>query len=79
MGNIPGIVPRYTNSNVSKIKAFPWTDVLSLLGKYGETIMLPLLLHCGIFIPLANGRHNYVQLSGLDPYSLCLVMAHLFG
>lgn len=64
MGGIPGIVPKYPNKNVSMIKAFPWTDVLNLLGENCEEIMLHLLLDCGLFIALDPERGTYYQLSG---------------
>jgi hypothetical protein len=34
------------------------------MGKEGERAMIDLLLDCGIFLPVENGRGNYRQLSG---------------
>ncbi|KAF3481825.1 telomerase reverse transcriptase [Arthroderma uncinatum] len=59
---IPGLVPRLPNRSVSILKKSPWTDVLSLLGKSCEDIMLHLLLDCGLFIHLQG--QSYYQLSG---------------
>ncbi|KAL1956097.1 hypothetical protein VTO42DRAFT_7616 [Malbranchea cinnamomea] len=66
MSNIPGIVPQYPNKNVFLLKNFPWTNVLGLLGKNCEEIMLHLLLDCGLFIQLEGAKSGtYYQLSGI--------------
>ncbi|KAK2816774.1 hypothetical protein FQN49_007996, partial [Arthroderma sp. PD_2] len=68
---IPGLAPRLPNRSVSILKKSPWTDVLGLLGKSCEDIMLHLLLDCGLFIHLQG--ESYYQLSGttlLDMESL---------
>lgn len=61
---IPGISPQYPNKNVSLLKRHPWTDVLGLLGKSCEEIMLHLLLDCGLFLQVDQGKDSYYQLSG---------------
>jgi telomerase reverse transcriptase len=46
------------------MKEAPWPQVLVLLGKEGERAMIDLILDCGIFLPVKNGRGNYHQISG---------------
>lgn len=64
MAGIPGITSHYPNSHVSTIRSALWADVLNLLGKEGERIMLDLVLDCGVFIAVESGRGNFYQLSG---------------
>ena len=64
IGAIPGIVSHYPNSHVNTVKSATWADVLGLLGKEGSKIMLDLLLNCGVFVIVNNGRGNLYQLSG---------------
>ena len=52
------------NSNVATLKSFAWNDLLNLLGKDGDKMMLDLVLHCGIFATVQSGRDNLVQISG---------------
>jgi telomerase reverse transcriptase len=61
---IRGIVPKYPNKNVSMLKTSPWTEVLNLLGKDCEEIMLHLLLDCGLFMVVDNTKETLYQLSG---------------
>lgn len=61
---IPGIVLHYPNSHVGTLKSRPWSDLLNLLGKDGEQIMLEMILECGIYVPVESGKGNYYQLSG---------------
>jgi telomerase reverse transcriptase len=61
---IPGLVPAYPNAHVATFKGFPWDHLLKILGKDGDRTMLDLILHCGIFISVENGRGNFYQLSG---------------
>lgn len=63
-GGIRGVVPLYPNQNVSILKGGAWADILGLLGKSGEEIMMRLLLDCGIFISAHEQKGNYYQLSG---------------
>lgn len=61
---IPGIVLHYPNSHVGTLKSRPWSDLLNLLGKDGEQIMLEMILECGIYVPVESGKGNYYQISG---------------
>ncbi|PGH27913.1 hypothetical protein AJ80_00463 [Polytolypa hystricis UAMH7299] len=70
---ILGIVPQYPNKNASMLKNSPWTDVLGLLGKNCEEIMLHLLLDCGLFIQANKERETYYQLSGVQLSELKLL------
>ena len=65
VAGIPGIVSHYPNSNVSILKSTVWHDVLHLLGKEGEQVMLDVIMHCAIFSTVTRGRGNFCQLSGL--------------
>jgi telomerase reverse transcriptase len=62
--NIPGVHAVHPNGHVASMKEAPWPQVLVLLGKEGERAMMDLILDCGIFLPVKNGRGNYHQLSG---------------
>ncbi|OJD10445.1 hypothetical protein AJ78_08549 [Emergomyces pasteurianus Ep9510] len=74
MSGIRGIVPRYPNKNVSALKSPPWTDVLGLLGKSCEEIMLHLLLDCCIFIQVdEENKGSFYQLSGIQLSELKLL------
>ncbi|PGH05494.1 hypothetical protein AJ79_06801 [Helicocarpus griseus UAMH5409] len=66
MAGIPGIVPQYPNKNVSMLKNSPWTDILNLLGKNCEEIMLHLLLDCGVFVQVDRKKGTFYQLSGIQ-------------
>ena len=61
---IPGITSTYPNSHVTAIKASPWPEILALIGKEGEKVMIDLVLDCGIFVSVVSGRGSYHQLSG---------------
>ncbi|TVY53989.1 Telomerase reverse transcriptase, partial [Lachnellula suecica] len=62
---IPGLQSTYPNSNVTAMKARPWPQVLLLMGKEGERAMIDLILDCGVFLEVGNGRGVYRQLSGI--------------
>ncbi|KAK2755546.1 hypothetical protein FQN54_006486 [Arachnomyces sp. PD_36] len=64
-GNIMGVVPQYPNQNVSVLRKGVWAEVLGLLGRSGEEVMMRMLLDCGIFLCVDEGRGNYYQLSGI--------------
>ena len=49
---------------MNTVKSAVWADVLGLLGKEGDRIMLDLILNCGIFVIVDNGKGNLYQLSG---------------
>ena len=63
-GGIQGITSQYPNSLVTTLRGGLWSDVLSLMGKQGDRIMLDLLLECGLFASVHAGRDNLYQLSG---------------
>lgn len=52
------------------MKQAPWPQLLQLLGKSGEFMMINLLLDCSIFLNVEAGHGNYYQLSGK---SFCFV------
>jgi telomerase reverse transcriptase len=69
---IPGVLSLHPNDHVTSIKAEPWPQVLGLMGKEGERVMIDLLMDCGIFLLVGSGRGTYHQLSGkLDTFEAC--------
>lgn len=64
--DIPGIVCRFPNHNVTTLKGSPWAEVLGLLGSNGEDIMMRLLFDCGVFAAINTQKGVYYQLSGID-------------
>ncbi|KAL2809625.1 hypothetical protein BJX63DRAFT_349126 [Aspergillus granulosus] len=62
--SLMGVEARFPNKNVEKLKQSPWTDLLALLGRNGEEIMLRLLLDCGIFVAMDVKKDIYYQISG---------------
>lgn len=74
MPGIKGIVPvpQVPNENVATLKSHPWAEILPLLGKSGDRIMLGLLLDCGIFVAVGPGKDNFYQLSGEYGSRVCL-------
>lgn len=62
---IPGVLLHYPNSHVGMLKSRRWSDLLNLLGKAGEQIMLELILDCSIYAAIESGTDNYYQLSGM--------------
>jgi telomerase reverse transcriptase len=66
---IPGVLSLHPNDHVTSIKAEPWPQVLGLMGKEGERVMIDLLMDCGIFLLVGSGCGTYHQLSGkLDTF-----------
>lgn len=65
--SIQGLYSLYFNERVAIIKQAPWPQLLHLLGKSGESMMINLLLDCSIFLPVEVGQGNYYQLSGGHP------------
>ncbi|KAI9715739.1 MAG: hypothetical protein M1812_005737 [Candelaria pacifica] len=61
---IPGLVCYFPNTYVNSIKSPLWNNVLSLLGKEGERVMIDLLMDCGLFGAVEAGKGNFCQLSG---------------
>ena len=64
VAGIPGLVSYYPNANVNALKGSLWREVLGLLGKEGDRIVLDLILDSGIFVAGDEGLNNYYQLSG---------------
>lgn len=54
------------------MKRAPWPQLLQLLGKSGESVMINLLLDCSIFLPVESGQGNYYQLSGKESAMLAV-------
>lgn len=65
---IPGVVSTYPNRHVSVLKGSPWPQILALMGKEGQRMMIDLILDCGIFVAVESGHGNYFQLSGKHLY-----------
>ncbi|KAK1752439.1 hypothetical protein QBC47DRAFT_57775 [Echria macrotheca] len=62
---IPGLYVAHANQHVQALKTEPWPQLLMLLGKAGERIMIDLLVDCAIFEPIQAGKDNLYQLSGI--------------
>ncbi|KAK3310065.1 uncharacterized protein B0T15DRAFT_22848 [Chaetomium strumarium] len=62
---IPGLHSVYPNQHVQALRASPWPQLLMLLGKEGERIMIDLLVDCAIFRSVKAGKGNLYQLSGI--------------
>ncbi|KAG9231545.1 hypothetical protein BJ875DRAFT_115307 [Amylocarpus encephaloides] len=62
---IPGIVSTYPNGHVTSMKTAPWPQILLLVGTEGERAMVDLILDCGVFVEVGDGRGIYHQLCGL--------------
>lgn len=61
---VPGLFSLYPNSNVKALREAPWPQLLALLGKSGEKMMIDLLIDCSIYVAIKAGFHNYEQRSG---------------
>ncbi|OAF54483.2 hypothetical protein VC83_09002 [Pseudogymnoascus destructans] len=59
------LVPVYPNKHFNELKVDPWPQVLGLLGKGGDRVMIDLFVDCGIFLAASNGRGNYFQICGM--------------
>ena len=77
VAGIPGIVPHYPNANVNVLKASSWTEILGLLGKEGDSIMIDLFLDCGVFVAGDENLGNFYQLSGRDCAIVLLLVLSL--
>lgn len=62
--SIQGLYSLYFNERVAILKQTPWPQLLHILGKSGESMMINLLLDCSIFLSVQAGQGNYYQLSG---------------
>lgn len=64
VSTIPGVVVTHMNDHVAMVKECEWQQLLALMGRQGERVMIDLLMDCGIFVTIEGGRGNYHQLSG---------------
>lgn len=62
---IPGVFSRFPNDQVASLKASPWPQLLALLGRSGEKIMINMLVDCSIFVAIQSGPNNFYQISGI--------------
>jgi telomerase reverse transcriptase len=62
---IPGVISLHPNASAGKFKRKPWTEILSLLGSSGQFVLRNLLLDCGVFIRIDQGKDNLHQISGV--------------
>lgn len=62
---IPGLFSHFANRRVQALKEDPWPQLLMLLGKSGDKIMIDLLVDCAIFLTVEAGIGNLYQLSGM--------------
>lgn len=62
---IPGLHSYYPNDHVNRLKSPIWGEVLRLLGKDGESVMLDLVVNQAIFMAVETGHGNYYQISGM--------------
>lgn len=63
-GPLHGLISVHPNHFAQALKEAPWPQVLMLLGKSGEQIMIDLLIDTAIFLPVKAGVGNMYQLSG---------------
>jgi len=61
--SIPGIVCQFPNQTIEEVTSPVWCQLLSLLGRGGDFVMVDLLVDCALFIP-ASGQDGLQQLSG---------------
>jgi telomerase reverse transcriptase len=61
---ISEVISRFPNPHVTTVKGSSWAQLLKLMGRDGEQIMLDLISDCGIFRMVQTGRNNYYQISG---------------
>ncbi|KAH8884463.1 hypothetical protein GQ53DRAFT_697644, partial [Thozetella sp. PMI_491] len=61
---IPGLFVVHPNRRVEALKQSPWPELLRLLGRSGEQVIMDLLLDCTIFTAVKVGKGNLYQLSG---------------
>jgi telomerase reverse transcriptase len=66
--SIPGVVSLYPNTHVTSMKSWPWPQVLALMGKAGERVMIDLILDTGVFLAIESSHGAYHQLSGEESF-----------
>lgn len=74
--DIPGLCSVTPNEQAQALKASPWPQLLMLLGKEGERMMINLLVDCAIFRVVKAGKGNLYQLNGV-PISELKTLAQL--
>lgn len=62
--SIGGLSAVFPNQYVELVKSSPWPEVLKLLGRGGDLLMIDLLVDCALFRRVECGRGNYYQISG---------------
>ncbi|KAF4948179.1 hypothetical protein FSARC_13818 [Fusarium sarcochroum] len=62
---IPGLFSLYPNSHVKALREAPWPQLLALLGKSGEKMMINLLVDASLYVAVQAGFNNYHQLTGV--------------
>jgi telomerase reverse transcriptase len=62
--SIPGLFSLYPNSHVKALREAPWPQLLALLGRAGEKIMIDLLVDTSVYVNVQAGFNNYYQLTG---------------
>ncbi|KAG7138103.1 hypothetical protein HYQ46_008379 [Verticillium longisporum] len=75
---IPGLLSMYPNHHVQALKKSPWPELLMLLGKSGESIMIDLLVDGAMFTPIQTGLGNMYQLSGVPLSELSPAQSQLY-
>ena len=63
--SIPGVISLHNNESARKLKRKPWTEILTLLGSRGSTVLRDLLLDCGVFVRIEQGKDNLHQICGV--------------
>lgn len=61
---IPGIVCQFSNPHVVTLTGNIWCELLPLLGRGGDLIMIDLLVDCGLFVAAQDGVNGLRQISG---------------
>ena len=58
------------------MKDATWSNVLKVLGRAGDHIMIDLILDCGLFVGVKVGKDSFYQLSGSQRLSCLTSLAH---
>ncbi len=75
--SIGGLSRLYENQYVEDLKSSTWPEILRLLGRGGNLIMIDLLVDCAIFRQVESGRGNYYQISGMSILSKQVAVLYL--
>ncbi|KAJ2892715.1 hypothetical protein MKZ38_009438 [Zalerion maritima] len=68
--SIPGLFSAFPNNNVQVLKDSPWPQLLTLLGNSGQRLMIDLLVGCSVFVPVAAGHGNLLQITGTPIFEI---------